>query len=600
MNPRTVYRLLEEAAERYSSAVALYQPYTQQGKKKFHTWTWAEYLRAVTEIAGGLRSLGYGKGDIIALGSETRAEFYLADQGVMANGSIAAALYTSYPASDLLRTIQLSDAKALFAEDPKMFDALKTANVDHFFLLTGEAPGAMTLDALRALGREAMSRDPGLFAHVQSEYTAGDDAILYLTSGATGEPKMAMTTHGALTTNVDMGPAVLPMGPSDRTIAWLPSAHIAQRVVIELLPVRCGMPVYFAESLTKLPHDIKSIKPTIFLAPPRMWERVYTTMSNEINKRPQAVRKMFYGALGLGLKAAEYRAQGKSTPLWMRAPLAAADALVFRKIRNRFGGQLRVAASGAAPLGKDLAAFYEAIGMPLQEGFGLTEGGVATFNPVGKWKNGSIGKPLEGVTLKLGEDSELLISSPCLFARYYKDPQTTAEVLRDGWLYTGDVASIDSEGYVFITGRKKEMIVSSTGKKVFPARVESFFKVEPLISQVVLIGDRLPYVTALITINTGAAESIQGADELKGKPIAEMARSPLVTGEVQKAIRRVNKTLAPFEQIRKWKVLERDFTIEHGELTATMKVRKGKVVENFKKEIAELYAGREELGATES
>jgi long-chain acyl-CoA synthetase len=390
-----------------------------------------------------------------------------------------------------------------------------------------------------------------------------------------------------------MGPAVLPIGPQDSTVAFLPSAHIAQRVVIELLPIRCGMPVTFAESLLKLPQEIRRVRPTLLLAPPRMWERIYSTICTELRKRPAAIRKAFYGALGLGLAAARYRREGKPVPARIRFPLAMADRIFFRKVRGRFGGRLRLACSGAAPLSKDLAEFYEAIGMPLIEGYGLTEGGVAALNPLDRPKPGSIGKPIEGVAMRFSEDNEILIKSPCLFSGYLNDPATTAEVLRDGWLHTGDLGHSDSDGYVFITGRKKELIVSSTGKKIHPARVESLFKMEPLVSQVLLIGDRLPYLAALFTINPAAAETLKGMEEWKGRPASELAQAPPVLAEIQKAVTRVNRQLAPFEQVRKHRVLSRDFSIENGELTATMKVRRTRAMENFREHIEELYAGRE-------
>ena len=205
---------------------------------------------------------------------------------------------------------------------------------------------------------------------------------------------MALVTHQSVVSNIDMGPAVLPMGPDDSTVAFLPSAHIAQRVVIEFLPMRCGMPVTFFESLLKLPNDIRKVRPTILLAPPRMWERIYSTICTELRKKPAAIRKAFYGALGMALAAARYRRAGKPVPWRLRAPLAVADRIFFRKVRGRFGGRIRVAASGAAPLSKDLAEFYEAIGMPLVEGYGLTEGGVTSLNPLDRPKPGSIGKPL--------------------------------------------------------------------------------------------------------------------------------------------------------------------------------------------------------------
>jgi long-chain acyl-CoA synthetase len=293
----------------------------------------------------------------------------------------------------------------------------------------------------------------------------------------------------------------------------------------------------------------------------------------------------------MALAAARYRREGKPVPMHLRLPLKIADRVLFHKVRARFGGRLRVAASGAAPLGKDLAEFYEAIGMPIIEGYGLTEGGVVTLNPLAAPKPGSIGKPLGNIELKISDDNELLVKSPCLFSGYWNDPAATAEVLRDGWLHTGDLAFIDNDGYVFITGRKKELIVSSTGKKIYPARVEALFKLEPLVSQVLLVGDRLPYLIALITINTAAAEALDGMEAFQGRPAAELAAAPPVEAEIKAAVARINKQLAPFEQVRKYRILGRDFTIENGELTATMKVRRTKAIENFKEDIEKLYVG---------
>ena len=586
MRSRTLYQVLEEAARAYGDAPAL----IQAGSPPL---SWNQYREAVDEIAAGLRALGIGKGDIVALNSETRLEFYLADLGIVANGSVAAALYPSYPSKDLVRTMESAGACAAFIEDPKMLEALRQAPVRQWILLTGRAAGALALEDLREMGRKALELDPGLTERLSSELDPSDPAVLYLTSGATGEPKMALVTHQAIVANIDMGPVALPMGPEDATVAFLPSAHIAQRVVMEFLPIRCGMPVTFAESLLKLPQEIRRVRPTFLLAPPRMWERIYSTICTELRKRPAPARKLFYGALALALAAARYRREGKPVPVRIRAPLKLADRLLFRKIRERFGGRLRVPVSGAAPLGKNLAEFYEAIGMPLIEGYGLTEGGVATMNPPDRPMPGSIGKPLPGIEARFLEDGEMLIKGPCLFSGYLNDPKTTAEVLRDGWLHTGDLGHRDSDGYIFITGRKKELIVSSTGKKIYPARVENLFKMEPLVSQVLLIGDRLPFLTALFTINPTAADALKGMEPWKGRPAAEIAEAPPVLAEIRKAVARVNKQLAPFEQVRKYRILSRDFTIEQGELTATMKLRRAQALANCKAQIDELYAGRE-------
>jgi len=346
------------------------------------------------------------------------------------------------------------------------------------------------------------------------------------------------------------------------------------------VPLRMGMPVWFSESLTRLPSELKSIRPTVFLAPPRVWERMYATITSEVKKRPPVLRKLFHGALGLGLEVARYRQEGKPAPKWMVRALKAANKLVFSKIRQRLGGRLRIAASGAAPLGKELAEFFAAVGMPLIEGYGLTEAGVLSFNPLDRPKPGSIGKALPGVEMRIAEDGELQVRSPCVFMGYYRDEAATSSVLsEDGWFSTGDIGEVDEDGYWFITGRKKELIVSSSGKKIYPARIEGLFKMEPVVSQVVLIGDKRPYMTAILTVNAANMRTDQSAEKEKA---------------VKDVVTRVNKQLADFERIRRFRVLDREFAIERGELTPTMKIRRAQVLENHKDLVSELYLGREE------
>jgi long-chain acyl-CoA synthetase len=563
MKPRTVYTVLEETAAIYPDKPALHQPL---GGGKYRTWTWREYRDTVQQIAVGIRELGVPKGGMVALQSETRAEFYLTDIGIMTSGAISAALYTSLPYADQAKTLRASDAKVVFVENEEVMNALQSeGSLDVQWIL-------LTDDSVRALGERKIREDPGVFERIRAEVDESDIAVLYMTSGATGEPKMGLVSHRALVTNMDMSPAAFPLSPDDCTIAFLPSAHIAQRVVVELLPIREGGVIWFSEGLAKLPQELRTIRPTFFLAPPRVWERVYSTVSAEIRKRPAAVRRLFYTAIGLGSEASRRKQQGKEVPRWMRTSLRIFDRLVFSKIRERLGGRMRLAASGAAPLSKDLAEFYSAIGMPLIEGYGLTEGGVAVLNPLDRPKAGSIGKLLPGVEARIEEDGELMLRGASLFSGYYKDPEATAAVLRDGWLATGDIAECDADGYYYITGRKKELIVSSNGKKIYPSRIEGMLKREPSINQVLLIGDRMPYVTALFTVY-GSPEDVRSV--------------------IAKAVKEVNKQLASFEQVRKFKILERDFSIEQGELTPTMKVRRNRVLENHRTLVNEMYMGKE-------
>jgi long-chain acyl-CoA synthetase len=597
MSPRTVYAALELTAGKYPNAPALQQPL---GKGKYQRYTYKEYQQAVVEIATGLRAIGVAKGETVAIFSETRAEFYIADIGIMSAGAVAAALYTSYPIPDLVASLRASQPRFAFVEDPKSLRALRTAAGDQpltarFILLTGEDTDAMTLGQLRETGRQALAKDPAVFEKIRAEVGVEDPAILYLTSGATGEPKMGLVTHRALVANMDHGPQVLPLLPGDSALVFLPSAHIAQRVVLELLPIPLALEVWFSEGLAKMPNELRTIRPAFFLAPPRVWERVFTSIHAEVKKKSSLQQRIFHGAVGLGAEASRLTQLGKPIPGWLKGALKVADKVVFAKIRERLGGRLKVAASGAAPLGKDLGQFYAAIGLPLIEGYGLTEAGVVSLNPMDRPRIGSIGKALPGVTVKLAADGELLVYGPTVFSGYFNDPVATAAVLQDGWLATGDIAEIDQEGYIYITGRKKELIVSSNGKKIYPARIEGLFKTDPLVNQVLLIGDKLPYVTALITINAASAESLKGMESLRGRPAGEIAAAEPVVAEIQKTVAKVNKQLPAFEQIRKFRVLQKDFSIEAGELTPTMKVRRGRVLENYRDLVSDLYLGKEEM-----
>lgn len=604
MAGRSVFTVLEETARQYGDAIALHQPNGSKAGGGYRTFSWNDWLRTSREIAVGLRELGLTKGEIVGILSETRAEFYLVDLGVMGAGGVAAALYTAYPMPDLARGLRSTGARSLFVEDAKTLreltqavEALGDSMPEHVILMTGEQQGALPLAALQQQGREALARDTGTFARITEELTPDDPAILYLTSGATGEPKMGLSSHAAVLANLDMGPIVLPINPEDSMLVFLPSAHIAQRIVSELVPMRMGTPVWFSESLARLPNELRTIRPTIFLAPPRVWEKMYTTVLSELKKRPAVAKKIFYGALGLGAEAAKYRQARKALPGWMKRLLRIADKLVFSKVRERLGGRIRVAACGAAPLGKDLAEFFAAIGMPLVEGYGLTEAGILSFNPLELPRPGSVGKALPGVKLRLAEDGELQVQTPCLFAGYYRDEAATRSVItEDGWFATGDVAEVDDEGFWYITGRKKELIVSSNGKKIYPSRIENLFKMEPVVNQVLLVGDKKPYVTALLTLNVGQVQSLEGMKDLAERPMAEIVEAEPVAKAVQSAVSRVNKQLADFERIRRFKVLDREWTIEHGELTPTMKIRRSRVLENHKALVSELYLGREDIG----
>ncbi len=593
---RNVYNMLVASAEAYGLEPALHQP---DGKGGYRTYSWVEFRQLVEEIAAGLRSLGIRLGDVVALASETRAEFCLADFAIMAAGGVSAAVYTSLACTDQTRTLAACRPKAIFYESPKTMAALEQAGAGavqaHRILLTGESDGAITLAQLRKRGREAMALHSHYVAGFTAELKPSSHCILYLTSGATGEPKMGLSSHASVVANCDIGCDVLPVEYLESALAFLPSANITQRFGVELLMVRMGVPVYFSEGLSRLPAELRSVKPTFFVAPPRVWERMYASITAEIRKKPAVIRKLFYTGLGVGQEIARARREGREASPFARASYGFFDRVIFSKIRERLGGRLKIAVSGAAPLAPSLTNFFSAIGLPLIEGYGLTEGGVVCLNLVDRPMPGSIGKALPGVEARISEEGELLFRGPTIFDGYFEDPEATAAVLRDGWLHTGDLATIDADGYVRITGRKKEILVASNGKKIYPARIESLFKLEPLIAQILLVGDRLPYVAALITLNPAVADSIPGLDPGAELTTAGLSQSAAAQAEVKRIIQRVNKQLAPYEQIRKFHILDRDFSIEAGELTPTMKLRRKQVLDNFRDEVDRLYARRDDL-----
>ncbi len=602
MAGRNVFTVLEETATQCGDAAALHQPTGTKEQRSYQSYSWNEWVRISREIALGLRELGLQKGEFVCVLSETRAEFYLVDLGIMGAGGVSAALYTAYPMVDLARNVMSTAPRFLFVEDAKTLDGLAGAISEqegklpeHIILLTGKTEIAHSLEEIRTFGREALLKDETAWTRLQEEISPEDAAILYLTSGSTGEPKAGLTSHAAIIANLDMVPTHFPIGPEDSTLVFLPSAHIAQRIVLELIPMRMGTPIWFSESLARLPADLRNVKPTVFLAPPRVWERMYATVQSELKKRPASAQKIFRAALQMGRKAQEYRRAGKRVPVGLALALRVADKVVFAKIRERLGGRIRIAASGAAPLGKDLGEFFAAIGMPLVEGYGITEAGVISFNPLERPVPGSIGKALSGVEMKLAEDNELLVRTPCLFQGYWRDEAATRSVMsEDGWFSTGDIAEVDSDGYWYITGRKKELIVSSNGKKIYPARIETFFKTEPIVNQIVLVGDKQPYMTALLTVNLTQVQSLAGMERFSGKEPGELTQAEPVTAAVQGAVSRVNQKLADFERIRRFRVLDREFTIEQGELTPTMKVRRARVLENHRGLVSQLYLGKDE------
>lgn len=587
---RTICDLLRVRARLSPDEPALHQPRGSRTQRTYETFTWRHYHEAVNEIAAGLLDLGVGKGDIVVLDSDSHAEFYIFDLAVMACGAASAALYPTSPPKEKLKLIERCRAKALICQDAISAARLASAKTGIRALMRGEAPGAESMQSLRQRGQELLSRDPDAVDRAQAAIRPEDDAIIYLTSGATGEPKIVVSSHGAVVANVLGALSMIDVGPGDSGFAFLPSAHIAQRLVAEIAAIAAGVPVWFADSLNTVAEEIQQVAPTAMVAPPQVWDRVRRRIHEAVERESPTKQRIFHAAVRAGMRRSRLSQAGERVPLWLHGACAVYDRLVFSKLRDRVGGKLRLAISGAAPLAEDLAHFWAALGIRLTEGYGLTEAGVLTFNTPGGERFGSVGQPLPGVELKLEEDGELLVRGPYAFSRYLDDEETTSAVLRDRWLYTGDVASIDAHGFVTITGRKKEIIVSSSGKNIFPAAIEELFRADPLIANAFLVGDSQPHLCALLTLHPTVARSLPGMEEHQSASNQNLHELEPVRKELERIVRKVNRHLSTAERVHKFRALPRDFSIEKGEVTPTLKLRRKVILEHFRDEIAELYA----------
>ena len=579
---------LQAAAQ--PDAPALHQPVGGRSNRSYQVHSWREYAAAMDEIAAGFHSIGVRKGDVVALDSESRAELYLCDLGAMACGAVSAALYPTTPPKEKREQLERCHARALICESEISFARLAGAAVRTRVLMTGRAEGAISLRDLRERGRAALKDDPDLSRRLAESISPEDAAILYLTSGATGDPKIVVASHGAIIANTRAALQLIQVDADDLGFAFLPSAHIAQRLVVELMPIGAGVPIWFAESLETVAEEIRMARPTAIVAPPQVWERIRRRIEETVRREPAWKQRIFKTAIAVGVQRSRLEQTGTSAPLWMRVAGSVFERLVYRPLRGRVGGRLRLAISGAAPLAEDLAHFWAAVGIRLTEGYGITEGGVLTFNTPGRERFGSVGRPLPGVETRLADDGELLVRSPFSFSGYFEDDEATQAVLRDGWLHTGDIVRLDPDGLVYITGRKKEIIISSTGKNIFPGRIEALFRSYPLVSNVFLVGDDLPHLAALISVQAALARALPGMEAHRDLPNARLSEAEPVRDEVGRIVRKVNRSLAAAEQIKRFTVLPRDFSVEKGELTPTLKLRRQVILDRFRDEIAELYA----------
>ena len=562
---KTIAELWRRAASREGTA------YLVEGDDGWREVSWEEATRAVDEIANGLLSLGIGKDDAAGILGRTNVEWVLFDYALGSIGVIGAGIYPSLPPRDCAYILDHSDAVAVLVENDEQrakIDAERDnlPKLRHVFSFDD-------LDDLRAKGRKFAGENPDALERARAE-VGEDDLFTYIyTSGTTGPPKACMISHRnyySMVGAVDDVPSFI--GPDDLILLYLPLAHNFGRC-LHLLAGYVGCSIAFCPDALRVGEVATDVKPTVLPSVPRVFEKVHTAVLASFDEASGVKRTLIDWALRVGERVSAKEQAGGTVPAWLAVQHRIADKLVYSKIKAKLGGRLRLPISGGAPLAKEIAEFFHTIDILICEGYGQTECTTASnVNMPGRFRFGTVGPAIPGIEVKTAGDGEVLIRGPNVFGGYYKDEAATREVLdEDGWLRTGDVGSIE-DGFLAITDRKKDIIVTAGGKNVSPQNIENELKASKYVSQALVIGDRRPYLTALITLD----EAAKGLSNPQGL--------------IQEVVDEVNEGKASFEQVKRFAVLERDFSPEHDEVTPTLKLKRKIVQEHFASEIEALYA----------
>jgi long-chain acyl-CoA synthetase len=532
--------------------------------------SWEEAGCAVEELANGLLALGLRKGDAFGILAQTSLEWALFDYALARIGAVGAAIYANSSTKDCRYVLEHSDAVGVLVEDEAQ--RAKTADVPLRHVVTFAG-----LDDLRARGREFAAANPDALARAEAQVGEDDLFTFIYTSGTTGPPKGCMIRHRnyyEMARCIDDVPEFA--FADDVMLLYLPMAHNFGRLM-HLLGAHKGYTTAFCPDPLRVAEAMPAVRPTLLPSVPRLYEKVHTVVLAQFEQVHGPRRRLLNWALGIGRRVSGLRQLDEPLPPSLALRHRLADRLVFSKIKDRLGGRLRLGVSGGAPLAKEIAEFFHSIDILIVEGWGLTEcTTAASVNRPGRFRFGTVGPALPGFEVRTDEDGELLIRSETVFGGYYKDEPATREVLGDdGWLRSGDLGSIDEDGFISITDRKKDILVTAGGKNVAPQNLENALKTAPLVSQALVLGDRRPYVSALITVDPSVAD---------GLPPDEVER------RLQAVVDGVNAELSRFEQIKRFRVLPRDFSAENDEVTPTLKLKRRVVAEHFAAEIEELYS----------
>jgi long-chain acyl-CoA synthetase len=553
--------------------------------------SYADLGSIVREIARGLIALGIERGDRVAILSSTRAEWTLADCGTLCAGAVVVPIYHTNSPEECAYVLHHSGARLVFCENDSQLEKIRAVRdrapaLEHAVVFDGDPADAIRLAELRERAGE-IPKDAveDRVAVVSSE----DLATLVYTSGTTGPPKGCLLTHANLMSTTRMYVESLELQPADVIYQFLPLAHVLARVAQMAVLEVGGQLCFSSGDPSRIVAELAEIEPTHFPAVPRVYEKLHSAITGMIEDGPRLRRIVFGWALAQGGSVRRLQRQGVQPGALAMLRYRLADRLALRKVRHLFGRHLKLALVGAAPVGADLLEFFDACGVTVLEGYGLTEScAAATLNTPGQLRFGTVGRPLPGTEIQIAQDGEILIRGPHVYRGYYRDDAATREMLKDGWLHSGDLGAIADDGFVLVTGRKKDLIITSSGKNITPVNIENALRETRWISQAVVYGDERPYLVAIVTLDRDQwpklAERLQIPADM-----ATMARDENVHAALQESVDEINSKLARVEQIKRFAILDHDLTQAGGELTPTMKVKRPAVYEKHAEVFRDLY-----------
>jgi long-chain acyl-CoA synthetase len=560
--------------------------------------TWREYEREVTEVAAGLGGWELRPGDRVAILATNRPEWHVVDMAILSVGLVSVPVYPTNAASQIAYILRHSGSRVCFVEDVDQLSKVLLRRVDlpdlEAVVVMASVDGlddgfVRTLAELRKDGAARLDAAPELVDRRRAAVVPEQLATLVYTSGTTGPPKGAMITHANVMATMRSLRSFVDVRPDDRFLSFLPLSHITERSISHFGQISGGAETWFARSFATVADDLRACRPTLFFAVPRVWEKFREGIVEHVHASRGPVRVLAHRFLA---SAADTPAKTGARSLAAAAERAALDGVVGRAIRRQLGlDRARILACGAAPVAPDLLRWFHRIGLPVAEGYGQTEVSLSTsFNRPSAIRIGTVGPPVPGVSVRIAPDGEILVRGDNVCAGYWRDQAASAELVdADGWLHTGDLGQLDPDGYLSVTGRKKDLIITAYGKNISPEEIETRLRMEPIVSQAVVVGDGRPYLTALLTLDAQAATE-WAEHESRALDMEALTEDPDLRAKVERTVQRANAEHSHAEGVRRWRLLPHDLTLAAGELTPTLKVKRNVVVEHYGALVEEMYA----------